>query len=420
MLPGPPAMLPGPPAMLPGPPAMLPGPPAMLPGVDHAAVAAAFGLRLRSAGVAIGLSEIEVFTAALGTRHPTSLTDLYWTARVTLVRRPADLALFDAVFAHVFGAAPIPLGPAARLRRGPTPPPPPGPAGRHSPAPVAAGDDTLPWATLAPGAGRAGGEDGAGSGVPERLPSALAAVADVPFDAFDASLLESLDRWLTDALRSWPTRPARRLVVDPRGRRVSLRRTMAAGRRQAFEPAHLVRTGPVRRRRRLVLVCDVSRSMEPYAAAYLHLARAAATVAGAEVFAFATDLTRLTAVLLATSPDAALERATAAVADRFGGTRIAHNIDALLASRHGESVRGAVVVVASDGWDSGAPEALGRATARLRRRAHRLLWLNPRAAAPDFTPGTGGMAAALPNCDAVLPAHTVAAMADVVAALCRP
>lgn len=395
--------------------------PAMLPGVDHAAVATTFGLRLRSAGVAIGLSEIEVFTAAIGARRPSSLPDLYWVARVTLVRRPADLDVFDSVFAHVFGAGPVPLGPSARLRRGSRQPAPPERAGRHNRAPVAVGDDTLPWATLVPGSGIACEAEASDAAAhPERMPSTLAAVSDLPFDAFDVAQLELLDRWLTDALKSWPTRPARRLVVDPRGPRVSLRRTMAAARRHAFEPARLVRTGPLRRRRRLVLLCDVSRSMQPYAAAYLHLARAAARVAGAEVFAFATDLTRLTALLPAASPDVALERATAAVTDRFGGTRIAHNIDALLASRHGDVVRGAVVVVASDGWDSGAPEALGAATARLRRRAHRLLWLNPRAAAPGFTPGTGGMAAALPNCDALLPAHTVAAMADVVAALCRP
>jgi uncharacterized protein with von Willebrand factor type A (vWA) domain len=107
------------------------------------------------------------------------------------------------------------------------------------------------------------------------------------------------------------------------------------------------------------------------------------------------------------------------VNDRFGGTRIASNLRALLASHHGGATRGAVVIIASDGWDSDDPAALAAVMARLRRRAHRVIWMNPRAAAPGFEPLVGAMAAALPHCDELLPAHNLRALAGVIAAIGR-
>jgi len=103
-----------------------------------------------------------------------------------------------------------------------------------------------------------------------------------------------------------------------------------------------------------------------------------------------------------------MEQATALVTDRFGGTRIATNLRALLASRHGNAVRGAVVIIGSDGWDSDPPEAIAAAMARLQRRAHRVVWMNPRAGAPGFAPTVSTMAAALPYCAELLPADTFA------------
>ena len=180
-----------------------------------------------------------------------------------------------------------------------------------------------------------------------------------------------------------------------------------------------MRTRPVRKHRRVVMLCDVSQSMQSYAAAYLHLMRAVALTTDAEVFAFATTLTRLTSVLAYKSPVLAMQQATEKVSDRFGGTRIASNIRALLASRHGGATRGAIVIIASDGWDTDPPDELARVMARMHRRAYQVLWLNPRAAAPDFAPLVGAMAAALPYCDHVLPAHNVRALGDVVKAIVR-
>jgi uncharacterized protein with von Willebrand factor type A (vWA) domain len=274
----------------------------------------------------------------------------------------------------------------------------------------------LPWATLPPAVEVA--DDGDSPiGFPQRLPSDLAALADVPFERLTAAQLAELGQWLEAALATWPTRRSRRTRVHPSGSRIAVRPTIARSRRTGWEPIRLVRVRQVDRPRRIVLLCDVSQSMQAQATAYLHLMRAFALRSDAEVFAFATRLTRLTPVLAHHSAEDAIEQATALVTDRFGGTRIATNLQALLASRHRNAVRGAIVVVGSDGWDSDPPEAVAAAMARLRRRAHRVLWMNPRAAAPGFQPTVATMAAALPYCHDLLPADTFSSLAGVVRAV---
>jgi hypothetical protein len=253
--------------------------------------------------------------------------------------------------------------------------------------------------------------------VPQRLPSSIEGIADISFPALDEHDLELLAFWFKDALSTWPMRRSRRVKPHHGGRRVALRPTLQHARRTGFEPIHVVRTHQVQKPRRVVMLCDVSQSMESYATAYLHLMRAGVLNVDAEVFAFATSLTRLTAVLRHRSPEVAIELATSTVVDRYGGTRIASNIRTLLRSRFGGCVRGAIVLIASDGWDSEAPEEMTAAMARLRRRAHRVLWLNPRAGVPGFQPLVGSMAAALPFCDEFLPADTVRDLANVVAAI---
>jgi uncharacterized protein len=160
--------------------------------------------------------------------------------------------------------------------------------------------------------------------------------------------------------------------------------------------------------------------MQPYATMYLHLMRATALrQAGIrpEVFAFSTSLTRLTSVLSHRSAEVALERANAKVIDRYGGTHLGRCIGELLSAPRGNALRGAVVVIASDGWDSDPPEVLERALARVRRRAQLLVWLNPRAAYSGFRPLAGSMAAALPYCDLFLPAHSLAGLRKLFVAL---
>ncbi|MEV4523996.1 VWA domain-containing protein [Micromonospora tulbaghiae] len=380
----------------------------LLRGVDRAAFATAFAGRLRRAGVPAGLTEAGDFVRALGVCTPGETTALYWAARISFVRRHADLAAFDRVFAAVFvDAPPLPLTRSAA---------PPGARDDvHLPVPADT-DDTgdgggLPWATLPAPVAEAEPSD-AGLRLPERRPSALAGLADRPFEDLDGAQLELLGEALREAVARWPSRRTRRHAVGPAGRRVALRPTIARARRTAWEPVEVVRERPVRRPRRVVLLCDVSESMRAQAHAYLHLLRAFAVAADAEVFAFATTLTRLTVALRHTSASAAIAHASAAVTDRFGGTRIATNLRALLASPHGEAVRGAVVLIGSDGWDSDPPAELSAVMARLSRRAHRVVWLNPRAGAPGFAPLVAGMAAALPYCDRLLPAATFRDLLD--------
>ncbi|MET8153644.1 VWA domain-containing protein [Actinoplanes sp. NPDC049668] len=365
-------------------------------GVDRAAFAVGLAGRLRRAGVPCGLTDVDDFVRALGACPPHSRDRLYWTARVSLVRRQADLAAFERVFAGVFDDAP-----AVAERRGPAPR---GESFVSLPADHGAPDSGgLPWATLPPVVADADGPAGE-RGTPDRRPSALAGLADRPFEELDAAQVALLGERLRAA--AWPTRRTRRQRTGAAGRRIALRPTLTRARRTGWEPVALVRSRPVRRPRRVVLLCDVSQSMQAQAAAYLHLMRAFAAVADAEVFAFATTLTRLTAVLRHTSAPAAVARAGDLVTDRFGGTRIATNLRALLASHHGNAVRGAVVVIGSDGWDSDPPAELAAVLARLRRRAYRIIWMNPRAGAPGFAPRVGSMAAALPFCDRLLPAGT--------------
>jgi uncharacterized protein len=387
--------------------------PALLPGIDRAAFATALATRLRARGVQVGFPED--FARALGVAPPPDRGSLYWTARTTLVRRHADLAAFDAVFAAVFDGA---VGLDPHSRRDPTDAPSTGdthvPVPDRDPAAGPAGG--LPWATLPPAVDAAEDTDSP-IGFPQRLPSDLAALADVPFERLTPAQLAELGRWLEAALATWPTRRSRRTRIDPGGSRIAVRPTIARARRTGWEPIRLVRVRQVDRPRRIVLICDVSQSMQAQATAYLHLMRAFALRSDAEVFAFATSLTRLTPVLAHRSAEAAIEQATALVTDRFAGTRIATNLQALLTSRHRNAVRGAVVVIGSDGWDSDPPEAVAAAMARLRRRAYRVLWMNPRAAAPGFRPTVSTMAAALPYCDELLPADTFGSLAAVIRAV---
>jgi uncharacterized protein len=385
-------------------------------GLDRASFAASLSARLRGAGVPVRLDATQRLLAGMRLRRPTTRADLYWLARVTLVTRVDDLAAFDRVFAALFGdvlpaVSTSTLGATTNARADA-----PMPAGRLEPSGVAhrAG---VPWRTRAIAATEPDGE--ATTPWPLRLPSDLVGLAEEPFEALDDRQLAALGAWLESTARSWPRRRSRRLATGQPGSRIDLRASLARARRTGWEPAQLVSAGPRRRMRRVVMLCDVSQSMRAQAVAYLHLMRALVRAYDGEVFAFSTTLTRLTATLRTMTAPLAMAAASEQVADRLGGTRIASNLSAVLASRHRETLRGAVVVIASDGWDSDRPDALAAAMIRVRRRAFRVVWINPRAGAVDFEPRVGGLAAALPYCDALLPAATFADLRQVLVQLPR-
>jgi uncharacterized protein len=393
----------------------------LLRGVDLAAFAAALVVRLRGVGVLVSANGPASFVQALRQLVPDTTSTLYWAARLTLVNRMEDLGAFDAVFAAVFGST-SPDGTKGREPLlpipGPKTPAPPAAGTVHPAGGRSAADQTLPWATRA--TTKRDHTPDPSIFWPDVLPSRIAALADEPFDRFDPEDLRLLGSWLEATVARWPRRRSMRFERSGSGKRIDLRATMNASRATGWESVILARTRPRRRPRRVVLACDVSRSMQPYAAIYLHLMRAAALrQAGIrpEVFAFSTSLTRLTSVLSHRSAEVALQKANAQVTDRYGGTFIGRSVDALLAPPHGNALRGAVVIIASDGWDSDPPEVLGHALARVRRRAALLVWLNPRAAQSKFRPLVGSMAAALPYCDLLLPAHSLTGLRDLFVAL---
>ena len=188
--------------------------------------------------------------------------------------------------------------------------------------------------------------------------------------------------------------------------------------RTAGDPVDVVarRTRP--RPRRLVFVCDISGSMEPYSRAYLQLLHSAVGGARAEAFVFATRLSRVTRALRTTNPDLALRRAALAAPDWSGGTRIGAALKQFN-DQHGRRglVRGAVVVIVSDGWERDDPALIGREMERLRRLAHRVIWVNPRVASPRFQPLAGGMKAAIPFIDTLVSGHSVDALDELLAAI---
>jgi len=180
------------------------------------------------------------------------------------------------------------------------------------------------------------------------------------------------------------------------------------------EPIRRAWQAPSERPRRLVLLVDVSGSMEPYARALLRFAHAAVSsrsAAAVEVFTLGTRITRITRQLSWRDPDTALAEAGQQVEDWSGGTRLGAGLR-MFNDRWGARgmARGAVVVILSDGWDRGEPEELGEAMARLQRVARRVVWVNPLKASPGYAPLARGMAAALPYVDEFIEGHSLDAL----------
>jgi uncharacterized protein with von Willebrand factor type A (vWA) domain len=193
---------------------------------------------------------------------------------------------------------------------------------------------------------------------------------------------------------------------------------MRRAHRTAGDPVELVMRTRTEQPRRVVLLADVSGSMEPYARVYLHLLRGAVQALHAEAFVFATRLTRLTRQLAQHHPDVAYRSARQSAPDWSGGTRIGRTLMEFLDTygRRG-TARGAVIVIVSDGWETDDPAMLGEAMRRLSRLAHHVIWVNPRKAAPEYRPLVGGMQAALPYVDTFVSGHSLRALDEVMSAI---
>jgi uncharacterized protein with von Willebrand factor type A (vWA) domain len=359
-------------------------------------VAVAFARVLRGAGLAVPTGSTIVFAralAAVGTDRPSSV---YWAGRATLVRRPEDIDLYNRSFETFFSGAESGLRvPAARPVTLAVD------TDERSDEPTSTTDDAsldLPPADMR---------------VLRWSPVEVLRHADLATCSDDE--LAELHRMIAELRVHAIRRRSRRHRPISHGRgRPDVRRTVRAALRTSGEPLRIAATAPGERPRRLVVLLDVSGSMEPYARAlarFAHAAVAARARGRVEVFTLGTRLHRITRELSTHDPDEALRRATAAVADWSGGTRLGESI-----RRFNDTwgvrglARGAVVVILSDGWDRGDPAGLGTELARLRRVAHRIVWVNPLKATPGFSPLAGGMAAALPHIDELVEGHSVAAL----------
>jgi hypothetical protein len=228
------------------------------------------------------------------------------------------------------------------------------------------------------------------------------------FALLDEAELAEMTRLLEEVGRVRPRRVSRRLRPHARGRQLDLRRVVRRSLRSGGDLVEL----PTRARkivpRKLVVLCDVSGSMAPYARALLLFLHATARAGRVEAFAFGTRLHRLTADLATRDPDVALARASRSLVDWGSGTRIGASLKQFN-DEHGRQAlsRGAVVVIASDGWERGDPDLLAREMARLARAAYSVVWVNPLKGTPGYEPLAQGMRAALPYVDRFLPGHNL-------------
>ncbi len=392
-------------------------------GVDAAALAVGFSTALRRAGLPSSPDRAAWLARAFKIVPPTAREPLYWTCRVALVSSHEQLPVFDAVFSAAFDGT---LDPADT--RGDA----------NSPPAIGAAEHTR---TAAPSKRRLAHTDGH---VPaSRSPVAAPGEANdneshaPEFEAIlamasaDEHLHEKSFAELTPEEAAHVRQLVRRIVLatpERRSRRtrqwahsgakLDLRRTIRAARRTGGEASSLVYSRRRSRPRRLVFLCDVSGSMEPYTQVFLSLLQGAVAGAQAEAFVFSTRLTRLTRQLSNRNADEALALGAAAAPDWAGGTRLAESLRRFTDGygRRGLA-RGAVIVLLSDGWAQDAPELVDAQMARLRRLAYRIVWVNPRKAGTNYQPLAGGMAAALPYCDAFVSGHNYAALTEAAAAI---
>jgi uncharacterized protein with von Willebrand factor type A (vWA) domain len=386
----------------------------------------------------------ERFARAVPVARPATRYELYLCALATFASGPEQTDTVQRVFAGLFGGVGGPVAGQPGLDVPDLPGPPPRPASEDllaEAARTAQEHPAPPPGQLPPGVSGPDGtedhdpgslgsaaEEGTGPDEPDRpetarpaLASRVERLAGTDFAELTPTELQALIGLMSELTLAVPLRRSRREHPAARGRRTDLRSTLRHARRTGGHPLRLAHRAPVLRPRQLIVLCDISGSMEPYARAMLQLLYCAAGGADAEVFTFATRLTRLTGALAHMPPEQALRRAGQTAPDWLGGTRIGASLKEFndTVGRPGLA-RGAVVVIISDGWDTGEPAVLRREMQRLSRVAHRIIWVNPRTKSEQYRPLAGGMAAAWPYCDVVLSAHSVTALRELTVALARP
>lgn len=379
-----------------------------------------FARALRLSGLTTDLGAAIDFARALGLVDLGDREQVRSAGAAVFVRRRDDLEIYDEVFdrfwrrrgARLQGEGPLPGAPGEPAEAEPDE------EGALEAEGSDEGDDADGSAEGQPigaeedlGDAEAEAEDGP-TVISERAYSAAEADRHRQFDRMTAAELRDAERLIDLLLPRLERRRTRRSELHRHGRivapRAMFRRSLATG----GDVLDWVWRRPIRRPRALVVICDISGSMERHARILLRFSQAlAGSAVRTEAFVFGTKLTRVTRLLRDRDRDRALDRVAETVTDWSGGTRIGESLREFNQRWARRVLRSsAVVVVVSDGWDRGDPALVARETARLQRSCHRLIWLNPLASAPGYQPLAGGMSAALPFIDDFVPAGTLASL----------
>jgi uncharacterized protein with von Willebrand factor type A (vWA) domain len=365
----------------------------------------AFGRALRRHGLDVHTGRMLDVVEALSCVDIARRDDVFHVCRALLVHRHEDLDAFDSAFKSFWAPA------------------------SDAPRDTATGaDETTARDQTAAGHERMGlfeahtdtavADEGESLEVPAW--SDAEALATKDFAEFSESELAAAREAIARLEWQPGVRRTRRWVAG-RGSRLDLRRALVRSVRTGGDMVRLPRRVRRKRPRPLVLLCDVSGSMEVYARLLVHFAYALTRRhRRVEAFLFSTRLTRITRQLRASRIDDAVRAVSRAVPDWSGGTRIGASLQEFHRQWGRRALaRGPVVLLVSDGWDRGEPALLAEAVARLQRSCHRLLWLNPLIGTQGYQPLTRGLVAALPHVDDFVPARTLRDMADLAALLTR-
>jgi len=364
-------------------------------------IAVAFARILRGAGLDVPLDSVIIFVNALGQLGLEDRNDVYWAAHATLIRRHEDTPIFDRAFA-VFWDQRIAID-AANIER------------------------ELVSMTLLIDDENANADDTAGEPVDDKNTimlrfSSVETLREKDFAEYNPAELREAEQFMSSLRLAGPPKKSLRLIKTNRyGARHDIRRTMRASLQHDGEPIERYWREPSTRLRRLVVLLDISGSMEPYARALLRFMHAA--VVGrqrVEAFTFGTRLTRITKELTSRDPDKALSQTSAQVSDWSGGTRLGECLRTFNDKWGvGGMARGSIFVVLSDGWDRGDPEVLAEQMQRLNRVAYRVIWVNPLKVSPGYAPLARGMAAALPYIDDFVEGHSLEALQHLTEVISR-
>ena len=357
-------------------------------------MAVAFARILRGAGLDVPLDSVIVFVGALTQLGLENRENVYWSAHATLIRRHEDVQIFDRAF-KVFWEQQIAVE-------------------------TATFEEQQESITLLVDDEDANTDDSSAEPIEDENTIALRfskieTLREKDFAAYNQIELREAEQFMASLRLAGPPKKSLRLMKTNRhGARHDIRRTMRATLQHDGEPIERYWREPSTKLRRLVVLLDISGSMEPYARALLRFMHAA--VVGrqrVEAFTFGTRLTRITKELTSRDPDKALAQTSAQVSDWSGGTRLGECLQSFNDNWGvGGMARGSIFVILSDGWDRGDPKVLADQMSRLSRVAYRVIWVNPLKVSPGYAPLARGMAAAMPYIDEFVEGHSLEALRE--------